>query len=315
MRVAVLDDYQGFAEKWAGWSQLGLDSSVVCFRDHVAASGSLVERLQEFDIVVLMRERTALGREMLDALPRLQLVVTTGRSNPSVDIKRASERGVVVSATGSVTTCTPELTWGLILGLVRHIPEEDRDIRRGGWQHTIGDGLWGKSLGLVGLGEMGRQVARVGIAFGMDVRAWSENLRDEDAQACGVRAVTKEQLFAESDIVTIHLRLSERTRGVVGVKELGLMRSTAYLINTSRGPLVEEAALLWALGSGRIAGAGLDVFDEEPLPREHPLRRMSRTVVTPHIGYVTHETLTVFFRDVVEDILAFLAGAPLRVLR
>jgi phosphoglycerate dehydrogenase-like enzyme len=261
-----------------------------------------------------MRERTPFTAKRLASLPNLRLLVTTGMGNASIDMDAARELGVTVCGTGSKGAPTAELTFGLILALTRHIPAEDRQIREGGWQHTIGPELEGRTLGIVGLGRLGRRVATVARAFEMDVIAWSENLTAEDAEAAGARAVGKDELFASADIVTVHTRLSDRTRGLVGAREIGLMKPTAYLVNTSRGPIVDEKALLRALRRRAIAGAALDVYDKEPLRSDHPLREAPRTVLTPHLGYVVYGTYEVFYRDAVEDVAAFLRGEPVRVL-
>jgi phosphoglycerate dehydrogenase-like enzyme len=251
---------------------------------------------------------------VLERLPGLRLLVTTGARNPSIDVAAARECGVTVCGTGAHPTGTAELTWALILGVARHLPQEDASVRAGGWQQSIGTDLAGGVLGVLGLGRLGERVARIGQAFGMDVVAWSQNLTDERAAEVGVRRVGKEQLLETADVVTIHLQLSDRTRGLLGHAELARMKPTAILVNTSRGPIVDEAALVQALREGTIAGAGLDVFDTEPLPRHHPLRELRRAVLTPHLGYVTEATYQVFYREAVEDVAAFLAGTPLRVL-
>ncbi|MGZ6734661.1 MAG: D-2-hydroxyacid dehydrogenase family protein, partial [Nocardioides sp.] len=274
----------------------------------------LVDRLAPFDVVVAMRERTPFPRAVLERLPNLRLLVTTGMRNKSIDVAAALERGIVVSGTGSQATATAELTWGLILAVLRHIPEEDAAVRAGGWQHTIGGDLAGARLGVVGLGRLGSQVAKVGQAFGMDVVAWSQNLTDERAAEHGVRRVEREELFATADVVTVHLLWSRRTRGLIGAADLALMKPTSIFINTSRGPIVQEQALIAALWHGSIAGAGIDVYDREPLPPDHPLRTLPRTVLTPHLGYVTRGTYEVFYREAVEDIAAWLSGAPIRML-
>lgn len=314
IRVAVLDDYQGVALKMANWSTLPSDVEVKVFQDHLSDQDAVAERLKDFEIIVAMRERTPFPRKLLEQLPKLKLLVSTGTRNASIDMNAASELGIVVSGTGLLVYPTAELTWGLILALLRHIPQEDRATRTGQWQFTLGIGLQGKTLGVMGLGKQGSLVAKFGLAFGMSVIAWSQNLTVERTAEVGVTLVNKEELLSRSDIVTIHLVLSNRTRGLLGARELSLMKPTAYLINTSRGPIVEEKALIEALQKGTIAGAALDVFDEEPLPLDHPLRRLENTVITPHIGYVTVETYKVFFEDAVEDIRAFLEGKPIRVL-
>ena len=320
MRVAVLDDYQQVARQFADWNSLPGDTEVTVFHDHVGDRDELVKRLEPFGIIAAMRERTPFGRDLLEALPNLKLLVTTGMRNKSIDMDAARELGITVCGTGSGGQAgkswapTAELTWGLIFALARDIPHADNTIRDGGWQETLGTELAGRTLGVVGLGRLGTQVATVGKVFGMDVLAWSQNLTEQQASEVGVRAVTKRELFASSDVVTIHLQLSDRTRGLVGAEELGLMSRSAYLINTSRGPIVDEAALQDALWEGRIAGAGLDVFEREPLPPGDPWRSVPRTVLTPHIGYVTRGTYETFFTETVEDIDGFLAGSPIRVL-
>ncbi len=313
-RIAVLDDYQSAAATFCDWSRVPEPSEVVEFHDHRADHDAVPERLQGFDVVLAMRERTDFRRSLLERLPNLKLLVTTGRRNKSIDVEAANERGITVCGTGILPTGTAELTWGLILALARHIPQEDASVRAGGWQETVGTDLAGARLGVVGLGGQGSQVARIGLAFGMDVVAWSQHLTDERAAEVGVRRVERDELFATSDFVTIHLLLSKRTRGLIGADDLALMKHTAFLVNTSRGPIVNEQALLDALREDCIAGAGLDVFDQEPLPADHPLRTAPRTVLTPHLGYVTRATYEVFFRDAVEDVAAFFAGDPLRVL-
>jgi phosphoglycerate dehydrogenase-like enzyme len=313
-RIAVLDDYQSVAADYCDWSQLPEPAEVVEFSDHVGDPDALVARLRSFDVVIAMRERTRFSREVLERLPDLRLLVTTGRRNKSIDVEAATELGITVSGTGILPNGTAELTWGLILAVARHIPQEDASVRAGGWQETVGTDLAGARLGIVGLGGQGSQVARIGLAFGMDVVAWSENLTDERAAEVGVRRVDKDELFGTSDVVTVHTLLSKRTRGLIGADDLGRMKPTAILVNTSRGPIVDQQALLDALQGGRIAGAGLDVFDEEPLPKDHPLRTAPRTVLTPHLGYVTRDTYEIFYREAVEDVVAWIAGSPLRVL-
>ncbi|HZB20414.1 MAG TPA: D-2-hydroxyacid dehydrogenase family protein [Blastococcus sp.] len=313
-RIAVLDDYQSVAADYCDWSQLPEPAEVVEFHDAVADPDALVARLRSFDVVIAMRERTRFSREVLERLPDLRLLVTTGRRNKSIDVEAATERGITVSGTGILPNGTAELTWGLILAVARHIPQEDASVRAGGWQETVGTDLAGARLGIVGLGGQGSQVARIGLAFGMDVVAWSENLTDERAAEVGVRRVDKDELFGTSDVVTVHTLLSKRTRGLIGADDLARMKPTAILVNTSRGPIVDQQALLDALQGGRIAGAGLDVFDEEPLPKDHPLRTAPRTVLTPHLGYVTRDTYEIFYREAVEDVAAWIAGSPLRVL-
>ena len=313
-RVALLDDYQGVALRMADWKSLPAGTDVVAFPDHLADESALAARLADFDIVMAMRERTPFTRSLLERLPKLRLLITAGMRNASIDMKAAAARGVLVCGTSGLPYPTAELAWGLILGLMRRIPAEDRATREGRWQVSLGLGLNGKTLGVLGLGTLGSRVARVGRAFEMTVLAWSQNLTAARAEEVGATLVAKDELLARSDIVSIHVVLSERTRGLVGARELELMKRTAYLVNTSRGPIVDEAALVRALREGTIAGAGLDVFEPEPLPADHPFRSLPNIVVTPHLGYVTEETYRVFYGHALEDVQAFLRGAPVRVL-
>jgi phosphoglycerate dehydrogenase-like enzyme len=314
-RIALLDDYQGVALRMADWDRLPAGAEVVVFRDHLADPDAIAARLAGFDVVMALRERTPFPRALLERLPRLRLLVTAGMRNAAIDLRAAADRGVLVCGTGGLPYPTAELAWGLILSLVRRIPGEDAATREGRWQETVGVGLNGKTLGVLGLGTLGSRVARFGRAFEMEVLAWSQNLTAARAAELNARWVDRDELLARSDVVTIHLVLSERTRGLIGARELGLMKRTAYLVNTSRGPIVDEAALVHALREGTIAGAGLDVYDEEPLPPDHPLRRLPRTVLTPHLGYVTEETYRIFYGQALEDIQAYLRGDPIRVLR
>jgi phosphoglycerate dehydrogenase-like enzyme len=314
LKVAVLDDYQDVARRYGPWEDLGDAVDVTVFTDHVVDEQSLADRLAGFAVVVAMRERTAFPRRVLQRLPDLRLLVTTGMGNAAIDLVAAREHGVVVSGTGGFGSPTAELAWALILGLARDLVAEDQSIRAGGWQRSVGTDLAGATLGVVGLGKLGGRVADIGQAFGMDVIAWSQNLQCATAEARGVRAVSKDELFRTADVVTIHLQLSERTRGLITKDDLDLLKPSAIIVNTSRGPIIDERALLEALSRGKLAGAGLDVFDVEPLPDDHPLRSAPRTLLTPHIGYVTDGTYQVFFREIVEDIAAFLAGQPVRVL-
>jgi phosphoglycerate dehydrogenase-like enzyme len=302
------------ARGFGRWESLGEDVRVTAFHDHVDGIEPLVERLAPFDVVVAMRERTPFPAELLARLPRLRLLVTTGMANASIDIAAAAAQGIVVSGTGGLASPTAELTWALILALLRHVGAEDARMRAGGWQETVGTDLAGKTLGVIGLGRLGRRVAAVGRAFEMDVIAWSQNLQAEDARAVGVEPVPRDELLARADVVSIHLRLSDRTRGLLGAAELARMKPSAVLVNTSRGPIVDEPALLAALHDGTIGGAALDVYDTEPLPPEHPLRSAPNTVLTPHLGYVTSGTYERYSTDAVEDVAAFLRGAPVRVL-
>jgi phosphoglycerate dehydrogenase-like enzyme len=313
-RIAVLDDYQYVAAAYADWSRLLEPVEVVEFADHVDDPAALVRRLEPFDVIIAMRERTSFPRRLLERLPNLRLLVTTGARNAAIDVAAATELGITVCGTGAHLPGTAEMTWALILAVARHVPQEDASVRAGGWQQSIGLDLAGGTLGVIGLGRLGERVARIGQAFGMDVVAWSQHLTDERAAEVGVRRVQKNDLLAAADVVTLHLQLSDRTRGLIGRAELTRMKPTAILVNTSRGPIVDEQALVEALRGGAIHGAGLDVFDQEPLPRHHPLRELRRAVLTPHLGYVTERTYEVFYGDAVEDVAAWLAGKPIRVI-
>jgi phosphoglycerate dehydrogenase-like enzyme len=313
-RVALLDDYQGVALEMADWAALGPRAAVEAFRDHVRDEAALLRRLAPFDAIVAMRERTPFPDRILAGLPRLRLLVTTGMRNASIGIDAATRLGIVVSGTEGLAPPTVELTWALILAAVRRIPQEDRATRGGRWQTSLGAGLHGKTLGVIGLGRLGSQVAAIGRAFGMRLVGWSQNLTPERAAECGAERVTKELLLAQADVVTIHLQLSARTRGLIGADDLRRMKPTAYLVNTSRGPIVDEAALVEVLRAGAIAGAALDVFDEEPLPPRHPFLSLDNLVLSPHLGYVTRENYAIFYRDAAADVAAFLRGAPERVL-
>jgi phosphoglycerate dehydrogenase-like enzyme len=311
--VAILDDFQDVTRTLADWGRLPSHVSVSIFNDHVEGE-ALLRRLEPFDVLVLTRERTKLPRILVERLPNLKLVVTAGMRNLGIDLAACRERGVLVCGTGSGSSPTAELAWGLILALVRHIPEEDRALREGRWQTTIGTGLRDKTLGVLGLGKLGTQVARVGLAFGMKVIAWSQNLTAERAAEAGCVRVEKTDLFRMADVLTIHLLLSERTRGIVGRDEIALMKPSAFLVNTARAAIVDEQALIAALVNRKIAGAGLDVFSREPLPADAPILRAPNTVLTPHLGYVTRETYDVYFPHALEDIEAWLAGKPIRVI-
>ncbi|MFO1189600.1 MAG: D-2-hydroxyacid dehydrogenase family protein [Alphaproteobacteria bacterium] len=313
-RIAVLDDYQGIALDMADWSALAAEHAITVFRDHLPDEAALAERLRPFDIVCLMRERTPMRRTLIDALPSLRLIVTTGPRNASIDMAAAKARGITVCATGHAIQGTSELTWGLIIALARKIALEDRAIREGRWQSTVGIDLQGKTLGVMGLGRLGSRVAKVGLAFGMTVIAWSQSLTRERAAEHGATLVGKDDLLRQADVLSIHLVLGDRSRGLIGAREFDLMKRSALLVNTSRGPIVDEAALIQAIRTRRIAGAALDVFDIEPLPADHPLRNLPNTVTTPHLGYVTEAAYRTFFGDMVEDIGAFLAGKPVRVI-
>jgi phosphoglycerate dehydrogenase-like enzyme len=311
MRIAILDDYQHVALELADWASLAAEIEV--FHEPLGDLDTAARRLRGFDVIVAMRERTPFPGELLRQLTGLRLLVTTGRANRSIDLAMAEELGIRVSCTRGGST-TIELTWALILTAVRNLPSEMASVRRGGWQTTVGGDLHGRTLGLLGLGKLGTRTAEVGQAFGMRTIAWSPNLTTERAAEHGIEAVSKRELFVQSDVVSIHLVLGESTRGVVGADELGSMKSSALLVNTSRGPLVDEQALLACLRARTIRGAALDVFDQEPLPVNHPLRYLDNAFVTPHLGYVTADTYETFYRDAVEDIDAWAQGTPIRVL-
>jgi phosphoglycerate dehydrogenase-like enzyme len=312
VKVAVLDDYQRVAAGCADWSSLAAD--VEFFNRHLGGEEALVDALAGYDVIVAMRERTPFQRSLLERLPDLRLLITTGMRNAAIDISAANELGVTVCGTQSPGHATAELAFGLILALARGITTESESIRSGGWQAGLGRDLRGATLGVVGLGRVGAQVAAFGQAFGMTVIAWSANLTSERAAAVGVGSVSKDDLLAVSDFVSIHVRLSDRTRSLIGAAELAAMKSSAYLVNTSRGPIVDETALLAALRAKQIAGAALDVFDQEPLALDHPFRSEPKLLLTPHIGYVTRETYLIFYGQAVEDIAAWLSGDPVRTL-
>jgi phosphoglycerate dehydrogenase-like enzyme len=306
LKIAVLDDYQNIALELADWSTLAGRAEITVFNDHIADPAAIIDRLLPFDVVSVMRERTPLPRDIIERLPRLKLIASTGPGNASIDMAAAAEHGVSVTATGYSSTPTIELTWALILAGARHVVPESNAVRAGGWQTTVGQELEGKVLGVVGLGRIGAQVARIGLAFGMKIIAWSQNMTPEIAGAAGATMVPKSELFRQADIVTVHLVLSKRTRGLIGAAELEVMKPTARLINTSRGPIVDEAALIAALQSHSIAGAALDVFDQEPLPAGHPFRSLDNVLATPHIGYVGEDLYRTFYHDVVTSISAWL---------
>lgn len=318
-QVAILDDYAGAALELADWAAVQERARITVFGRHLREEQA-AELLRPFDVVCTMRERMALPRTLIERLPNLKLITIVGRSLPNLDLAAATERGVLVAHSdfahprfAAVRDATPELAWGLLIATVRNLAEEHRRMRAGAWQTTTGMTLHGRTLGLLGLGRVGRRMAGYGKAFGMEVIAWSQNLTDEAASAVGARRVDKAALFAESDVVSIHVVLSERTRGLVAGPELALMRPNAFLVNTSRGPIVDEPALIAALRGNRIAGAGLDVFDVEPLPAEHPLRELPNVTLSPHLGYVTREMLGSFYADTVEAVVAWLQGSPLRI--
>jgi phosphoglycerate dehydrogenase-like enzyme len=308
IRIAVLDDYQDVAISLADWSVLDTRATVTVFNDHLAESDAVVERLQPFDIVCIMRERTPITRAVIERLPKLRLISSTGSRNASIDLKAAEERGIQVLHTGYFSAPTIELTWALILGSARNLVAENASLRGGGWQRFIGDDMAGRTLSLLGLGNVGGAVAQIGRAFGMNVIAWSQNLTVERAAAASAELVSKEELFRRADVVSIHVVLSDRTRGLVGAPELALMKPTARLVNTSRGPIVVEADLIAALKARKIAGAAIDVFDQEPLPLDHPFRSLANLLATPHIGYVSRGLYTRFYQDTVENIRHWLDG-------
>ncbi|WP_230421749.1 D-2-hydroxyacid dehydrogenase family protein [Catenulispora pinistramenti] len=322
MKIAILDDYQGVALSLADWASLDAETTVFTEplagsdsdSDSGADSGAVVRALAGFDVIVAMRERTRFPAEVLEQLGDLRLLVSTGPRNAAIDLAAAQRLGITVCGTGYSAAPTVELTWALILAAARNLPEEAASVRAGGWQLTLGAGLHGKTLGLLGLGRIGSTVARIGQAFGMTTIAWSQNLTAEKAAEQGVRAVTKEELFADSDVLSIHLVLSRRSRGLVGAPELAAMKNTAILVNTSRGPIIDEPALIEALRENRIGKAALDVYDTEPLLADHPLRALPNALLTPHIGYVARELYETFYGDAVEDIAAFQAGSPIRVM-
>ncbi|KKC04826.1 D-2-hydroxyacid dehydrogenase family protein [Mycobacterium nebraskense] len=318
-QVAILDDYAGVALRFADWSTVQTRSRITVFDRHLTEEEA-AEALRAFDVICTLRERMSLPRTLLERLPNLKLITIVGRSLPSLDMAAATERGILVANTDfahprfrSVHDATPEFAWGLLIATVRNLAEEHRRMRDGAWQTTAGLTLSGKTLGLLGLGRVGKRMAEYARVFGMEVLAWSQNLTADAAAAVGARRVEKATLFEESDVVSVHVVLSERTRGLVGETELALMRPHAYLINTSRGPIVDEAAMINALRAGRIAGAGLDVYDVEPLPAEHPLRVLPNVTLSPHLGYVTREMLSAFYADTVEAVVAWLDGSPIRI--
>jgi phosphoglycerate dehydrogenase-like enzyme len=314
-RCAILDDYQNVALTVTDWSKVKGDLDVKVFNEHLGGPENVIKALQGFEIVVAMRERTGFPRAVIEKLPALKLLITTGLRNASIDVAAAKERGVTVCGTPSTGNPTSGIAIGLMLELTRRIGYENARMKAGvPWQSTIGVDLDGLTLGVLGLGKLGTRTARIAKAFGMKVIAWSQNLTPEKCQEAGVDYVSKEDLFRRADFVTIHVILSQRTRGIVGAKELGLMKPSAYIINTSRGPIIDEAALLSVLREKKIAGAGLDVFDVEPLPTDHSLRKLDNVVLTPHLGYVSMQNYRAYFGGVVEDIRAFLDGKPVRVM-
>ncbi len=314
MRIAVLDDYQNVSQRLADWSSLRDGGQVDVFDKYLGDEDAVARALDGYEIIVCMRERTPVPATLIERLGALKLIVTTGMRNRSIDMDAARDRGITVCGTSGLGAPAGELAWALIISLMKNIPADDLSMRNGEWQPNIGHSLGGKTLSVIGLGKLGAYAARIGLAFEMEVIAWSQNLTDARAAEVGVRRVSKEEALSEADILTIQLILSDRSRGLIGAPELALMKPTAFLVNTSRGPIVDETALIDALKEKRIAGAGLDVFDVEPLPVSHPFRSLSNTILTPHTGYVTEENLTQMYAHAVENITAFVEGNPIRVL-
>ncbi|MDJ0832763.1 MAG: D-2-hydroxyacid dehydrogenase family protein [Gammaproteobacteria bacterium] len=313
-QIAVLDDYQNVALQMADWSALDGNAEITVFNHHLGAATQVVHKLQGFDIVCIMRERTRFPREVLEQLDDLQLLITSGARNAAIDLQAASDHGIMVCGTASPGHAASELTWGLILALSRKIVAEDNAMRQGLWQTTIGRDLRGQTLGIIGLGRHGANVAAFAKVFGMRVIAWSENLTRERCDELGVEWVDKQTLMTDSDIITIHLKMGTRYRGLIDRQFLSQMKSTAYLINTSRGPIINEADLISALNNGRIAGAGLDVYAQEPLAENHPLRAIPNSVLTSHVGFVTEQTYRVFYGETVDVIQAWLRDDPINIL-
>lgn len=315
VRCAILDDYQNVVLKVADWSKVKGDLDIKVFHEHLGGPDKVIKALQGFPIVIAMRERTGFPKEVIEALPDLKLLITTGMRNASIDTEAAKARGVTVCGTGSFGSPTSGIAIGLMLELTRHIGYENARLHAGDkWQVTIGPDLEGMTLGVLGLGKLGARTAHIAKAFGMKVIAWSQNLTPEKCQEAGVGYVGRDELFRQSDFISIHIVLSARSRGLVGAREIGLMKPTAFLINTSRGPIIDEAALIAALRDKKIGGAGLDVFDVEPLPLDHPFRKMTNVVITPHLGYVSEQNYHGYFTGVVEDIRGFLDGKPVRAM-
>ncbi len=313
-RIAVLDDYQGAALRHADWAPVTRDASITVFNDTVRGVDALAERLAPFHIVCAMRERTRFDAALIERLPNLKMIASSGSWNAAIDLEAAGRAGITVCGTSGLSTATPEFTWAVILAAARHLPQELESVHSGGWQQNVGVDLHGRTLGLLGLGLVGSAVARVGLAFGMEVIAWSQNLTPERAAEAGVRLVSRDDLFRESDVLSIHTRLSPRTQGLVDEAAFSKMKSTAILVNTSRGAIVDQAAMLAALKSRRLASAAVDVYDEEPLPATHPLRNTPNLMATPHLGYVTEGTYRRFFGQTVENIRNWMDGKPTRVM-
>lgn len=313
-RIAILDDYQGVALNVADWTSLPPDTALMVFRDVPEDESALIERLKPFHILVAMRERTSFPASILEHLPNLRLIAATGKRQSNIDLEAATRLGILVATTDSPGHSTTELTWALIFAITRRVPQEDAAMRAGRWQTTLGVGLQGKALGLVGLGRVGSDVARIAPAFDMDILVWSPTMTQKRAGKYGAEAVSKADLFSQSDIVSIHVPLNDGSHGLVDESDLALMHPTSYLINTSRGPIVNEDALIRVLKEGRIAGAALDVYDQEPLPAGHPLTALDNVVLTPHLGYVTDENYHVFYGQSVDNVRAYLSGEPTNVL-
>ncbi|RMR03418.1 D-isomer specific 2-hydroxyacid dehydrogenase protein [Pseudomonas savastanoi] len=314
LKIAVLDDWQDVARDVVDWSTLDPVGEASFLHEYPANTATMVQRLQGFDIICVMRERTLFDEALLSQLPALKLLVTGGMRNAAIDIAAAKRQGIVVCGTESYKNAAPELTWALIMGITRNLVAEANSLRAGNWQVGLGSDLHGKTLGVLGLGSIGKWIARYGQAFGMKVIAWSQNLRPEAAAESGVTYVSKQQLFEQADVLSVHLVLSERSRGLVDAEALGWMKPGAYLINSSRGPIIDQTALIKTLQQRRIAGAALDVFDIEPLPADHPFRTLDNVLATPHIGYVTENNYRTFYRQMIEDIQAWHARSPIRVL-
>lgn len=300
IRIAVLDDYQNVSLQMADWTNVHEKAEVTVFLDHILDENKIIRRLAPFDVVCVMRERTPLTRNILKKLSRLKLIISTGKRNASIDQNAAKAFGITIKHTSYLETGAPEMTWALLLAIAKHLPQENHNLKSGQWQQRIGTDLAGKTIGIIGLGRVGQKVAAFARAFDMKVIAWSENLRAEKAAEHGAVLVSKESLLQWSDFVSLHLVLSDRSRNTLGAAELALMKPTAYLINAARGPLVDEAALIKTLQQNRIAGAALDVFDTEPLPADHPFRKLDNVLATPHTGYVTENTYRMFYRDTVQ---------------
>ena len=314
-KLAILDDYQGVALEYGDWSKLEQSCDITVFKDTLHDPDALVERLLPFEIICTNRERTPFPRQLIERLPNLRLLTTTGMHNHAIATDFARDRGIYVCGTRSDPDSTAELTWGMIFALMRNICAEDASVRAGGWQVSVGHGLTGKTLGVLGLANIGKQVARVGKLFGMRVIAWSSNLTQERCDEVGAELVEKAALFEQSDVLTIHIRLSDRTHHIVGGDDLARMKPSSYLINTSRGPIIDEPALVEVLQKEKIAGAALDVYEAEPLPRDHPLRSLKNTLLLPHVGYVTDGMYKWYWPQTVENVFSWLGGESLRPLR